>query len=131
MYAGFGQADYQTLPEGTEVLVPAGTPLFVQLAADAVDVTDTPVEVERRRAVVQDTFVLRLPEPVDVLYEEEAAVTPAPAMPTVVVQAPAVSKESETEEPWYKTPAFVGGVLSVLAFSAIAFLQSRAQEKIK
>lgn len=124
MYASFGQAsDYQTLPADTGVVVPAGTPLFVQLAADA-DVTD-PVVAARRRAVMQDTFTVRLTEPVDVLFAEEALPTPAPT-PTVVEVA-----KSETESAWYKSPAFVGGVLSVLTFSAIAYLQSRAESKLK
>ena len=125
MYASFGQAaDYQTLPVDTEVVVPTGTPLFVvQRAADA-DGTD-PVAVARRRAVMQDTFTVRLTEPVDVLFAEEAPLAPMPT-PTVVEVA-----KSETESAWYKSPAFVGGVLSVLAFSVIAYLQSRAESKLK
>lgn len=128
MYASFGQ-DYQTLPSGIDVLVPAGTPLFVQTGADA---TDTSAGSGWRRAVIQDTFHVVLPEPVDALYEEAPAPAPAPAaVPTVVVQAADATKEDTEARAWYKSPAFVGGVLSVLAFSVVAFLQSRVEAKIK
>lgn len=112
MYTGFGQLDYETLPADAEVIVPTGTPLVYWTGEDT--------DIERRTILTQDTFAIRLPEPVDVRYQSEE---PEP----VPVEVP----KTGTDVPWYKTPQFIGGVLSVLAFSAVAFLQSRAEAKVK
>lgn len=122
---GFGQVvtGLQTLPDGTRVTLPTGTPIYIQVSTDIPGETE-PV-TETRRVLLQDMTSVELGEPVDVLFEPEPEVTPTPAVTT------AGETKEEEETPWYKSPAFVGGVLSVLAFSAIAYLQSRAEGKLK
>jgi len=125
MYAGFGQAaDFQTLPADTDVIIPSGTPLYV--------VDDT----GDKRVVLWDTLTTKFGEPVDVVYEEApvAVLEPVTTEPTpIVVNMPAAEGVAKSEDttPWYKTPAFIGGVASVLVFSLVAFMQSRAEAKIK
>ncbi len=124
---GFGQVvtGLQTLPDGTRVTLPTGTPIYILVSTDIPGETE-PV-TETRRVLLQDMTSVELAEPVDVLFEPE----PAAVSPTPATAAAAVETKGEEETPWYKSPAFVGGVLSVLAFSAIAYLQSRAEAKIK
>lgn len=129
MYASLDPAlDFQTLPVDAEVVVPSGTALYVMPEPGG---TDPP---GLRRVVSQDTFTIPLAEPVDVVFAEELeeaekdAELPPPA--PIQLIAP-MTEKSDDDTPWYKTPAFIGGVMSVLVFTGIAYLQSRAESKLK